>query len=142
MQKMTVEKAMEALKEYKCFFCGAPADRIGFFAKLYQHSGKSTKENPTLFCESCWSDPLKREQISNVRGGIEGVFCHLFSDLGKMTESEIGKITSRVRYEINHLSSRIWRRQVYQIHYLSIPPKKFVECDNHKQAEEIRIQPQ
>lgn len=131
---MNADMAKSRLTEYKCFFCGLPADRIGFYQKIYPAS-KETIENPTLFCSSCWEDKAKKESIKAQRGGPEGVYCKLFSTLGKTSTKEIGFLTGRKNYHVNHLSSRIWRKIVFNIHYLNIPPKE------RKPGVEIRVQP-
>lgn len=119
---MNSEMAKSRLNEYKCFFCEGPADRIGFYQETYP-TDRETIKNPTLFCASCWDDVFKRDQIRSIRGGIKGVYCKLFSTLGKMTTKEIGFLTGRKNYQVNHLSSRVWRKIVFNIHYLNIPPK-------------------
>ncbi len=120
---MTYTEAQAKLKQYKCFFCEDPADRLGYFGKLYPFSGKATRENPTFFCPVCWIDPLKREQINCNRGGMEGVFCMTFEDLGKMTDKQVAIFLGRKNYEINHCANPTWRKMIRSIHYLSIPPK-------------------
>jgi len=119
---MNSEMAKSRLNEYKCFFCGTPADRVGFYQETYP-TGKEIIESPTLFCASCWGDASKRNQIRSTRGGIEGVYCKLFSTLGKMKTKEIGFLTGRKNYQVNQLSSRVWRRIVFNIHYLNTPPR-------------------
>lgn len=120
---MNSEMAKSRLNEYKCFYCEAPADRIGFYQKTYPGK-KESIENPTLFCASCWDDKSKKDELGMGRGGIEGVYCKLFLTLGKMTLKEIGFLTGRKNYHINQLSSRMWRKIVFNIHYLNIPPKE------------------
>lgn len=110
------------LNEYKCFFCGDVADRIGFCQEIYSII-KETIENPTLFCATCWDDESKKNQIGTTRGGFKEVYCKLFLTLGKMTTKEIGILTGRKNYQVNHLSSRVWRKIIFNIHYLNIPPK-------------------
>ena len=83
-----------------------------------------TRENPTFFCASCWNDPLKREQINCDRGGMDGVFCIIFKDLGKMSNKQIGYFLRENNYEINHFASPTWRKMIWQIHFLSIPPRE------------------
>ncbi len=120
---MDAEKAQYILKGYKCFFCiEGPADRIGYYEKIYPN-GKTTKENPTLFCKSCWEDPIKKEKINCARSGIDGVFCILFSSLGKMNHKAIGFLTGKRNHEMNDLSKPIWRKMIFNIHFLSLPPK-------------------
>lgn len=118
---MNSEMAKSRLNEYKCFFCGTPADRIGFYQETYL-SGKEIIKSPTLFCAICWNDGSKKNQIGSSRGFV-GVYCKLFSTLGTMTTKEIGFLTGRKNYQVNHLSSRAWRKIVFNIHYLNIPPK-------------------
>jgi hypothetical protein len=120
---MNSETAKSLLSEYKCFFCGAAADRIGFYQETYL-TGKETIKNPTLFCFYCWGDISKKNQIGSVQSGIKGIYCKLFSTLGKMTTKEIGFLTGRKNYQVNHLSSRVWRKIVFNIHYLNTPPKE------------------
>ena len=122
---MNSEMAKSRLNEYKCFFCGTPSDRVGFCQETYT-AEKESIENPTLFCASCWGDTSKRNQIRSTRGGTKGVYCKLFSTLGKMTTKEIGFLTGRKNYQINQLSSRVWRKIVFNIHYLNIPPTTMV----------------
>ena len=130
--------AKSRLEEYRCLSCENPADRIGFYQKSYL-DGRETIENPTLFCSFCWSDPSKRNQIFSLRGGIEGVYCKLFFTLGKMNTKEIGFLTGRKNYEINHLSSRVWRKIVFNIHYLSIPPKERKICSSVTSTELVNL---
>ena len=120
---LAAEKAKSLLNEYRCFFCEEPADRIGFYQETYP-TGKETIQCPTLFCASCWNDPSKKNQIAPTQGSVRGVFCKLFSTLGKLTTKEIGFLTGRKNYQVNHLSSRVWRKIVFNIHYLNIPPKE------------------
>jgi len=117
---MNSEMAQSRLSEYKCFFCGGVADRIGFYQKNYP-DGKDTIKNPALFCVSCWNDGSKRNQVGSGRSFI-GVYCKLFLTLGKMTTKEIGFLTGRKNYQVNQLSSRMWRKIIFNIHYLNIPP--------------------
>lgn len=118
---MNSEMVKSRLNEYKCFFCGAAADRIGFYQEAYP-SGKDTIKNPTLFCVFCWNDVSRKNQIGSGRG-FTGIYCKLFSTLGKMTTKEIGFLTGRKNYRVNQLSSRVWRKIIFNIHYLNIPPK-------------------
>ncbi len=121
---MDEEKAQSILKGYKCFFCiETPADRIGYYEKIYP-TGKSTIENPTLFCESCWNNPVKRDKINSSRSGIDGVFCVLFSSLGKMSHKAIGILTGKRNFEINDISKPIWKKMIFNIHFLNLPPKR------------------
>jgi len=121
---MNFKKAQSILEGYKCFFCfDAPADRIGYYEKIYPDQ-KSTMENPTFFCKSCWNDFQKRNQIYSGRGGIDGVFCFTFSSIAKMTPKSLGFLTSKKMYQINHLAVPVWKKMVFNIHYLSLPPKK------------------
>jgi hypothetical protein len=118
---MNSEMAKSRLNEYKCFFCGTPADRVGFYQETFP-AGKETIQNPTLFCASCWDDSSKKNQIGSGCQFV-GVYCKLFLTLGKMTTKEIGFLTGRKNYQVNQLSSRVWRKIVFNIHYLNIPPK-------------------
>jgi hypothetical protein len=120
---MNSEMAKSRLNEYKCFFCGVAADRIGLYQETFP-DGKNTIKNPTLFCTSCWGAVSKKNQIGLAGGNFVKVYCKLFSTLGKMTTKEIGFLTGRKNYQVNQLSSRMWRKIVFNIHYLNIPPKE------------------
>jgi hypothetical protein len=119
---MNLEMAKSRLNEYKCFFCGTPADRVGFYQETFL-DGKDTIKNPTLFCTSCWGDVFKKNQIGSAGGDFVKVYCKLFLTLGKMTTKEIGFLTGRKNYQVNQLSSRVWRKIVFNIHYLNTPPR-------------------
>jgi hypothetical protein len=94
--------------EFKCFFCGNPATLLGYYSKLYP-SGMDTIETPTFFCSTCWQDDSKRNEINAMRGGIEGVYCLLFSTIGKMDIRTLSICyLSRKNKEINHLANQIW----------------------------------
>lgn len=128
---MDYNQAQSILKGYKCFFCfDIPADRIGYYEKIYS-DGKSTIENPTFFCKSCWEDLTKRKLISSCRGGIEGVFCFTFSSIAKMTPKTLGFLTSKKMYQINNLGNPIWKKMLFNIHYLGLPPKKGLYNGEH-----------
>ena len=109
------------LLEYRCFFCNEPAVLIGYYSKVYQ-SNKDTIENPTFFCQSCWE--TKRNEISAMRGGIEGVYCITFKRIGKTDPKTLACLyLSKKNKEINQMANKVWRKMVYRIHYLSLPKK-------------------
>lgn len=115
---------MDRQSPFTCFFCGERATSIGYYSKGYPNINRSTVENPTLCCNTCFNSPKIMDQINPHRGGEEGIYRFLFISLGKMNTKEIGFLTGRKNYEINHLSSRVWRKIVFNIHYLSLPPKE------------------
>lgn len=122
VRKVSVKlnEALDKLHQYKCFFCGENAILIGYYTKLYN---LHTRENPTFFCNQCWNDPLKRDQINGNRGGMDGVFCITFKGLGKMSSKQMGMFLGEKNYEINHCANPTWRKMIWQIHFLSIPPR-------------------
>ena len=109
------------MNEFPCFFCSAPADRLGYYSKYYGESDKDTIENPTLFCESCW--PLHKKEIGQVRGGREGVFYIKFDSIGKYQNNKVGFLLGKKKFEINHLATLGWRKKIWRIH-LTHQPKK------------------
>jgi len=111
-----------SMEYFKCFFCSNPANSVAFYSKSYPDG--STLENPTLTCDTCFSSPRIMNQINPVRGGDEGVYRFLFSTIGKWTNKQIGWHCSKKAYQINHLSQRYWRKQIFRIHYLNQPKKE------------------
>ena len=104
-----------AKSEFVCFFCRGRADRVGFYSKFYPESNKECRETPTLFCSPCWDK--HRHTIEQSRGGMEGVFCITFEHMGRMTPRELAWVTGRKNYEVNELSSKVWKRLIWRIHY-------------------------
>ncbi len=107
--------------EFPCFWCGNPADRVGYFSKYYGESDRDTIENPTLVCGSCW--PIHKKEINQSRGGMEGVFCFTFESIGKLPSKKIGWLVSKKGFKTNHLSFFGWRKRMWRIH-LKFQPKK------------------
>ena len=104
-------------------FCGAPADRIGFH--WWEEGNKESMENPMLFCHECWEDPDKRKQVERKFNSYRfnaSAFVSFFK-LGTMTDEEIGRLCGKKNYHINHLATRIWKKRIFSIHYLSKPPR-------------------
>lgn len=115
----------KAEKEFRCYFCQNPADRIVYYSKTYQHNNKKTIENPRLVCPKCYN-PTNNASISRHRGGIEGVYCLLFSKLSATTKKTLGYLMSYKGKEINELSSPYWKRQIWRIYYLGQPAREKV----------------
>ncbi len=47
-----------------------------------------------------------------------------------MKEKEIGWLTSKRGWEINHLATKVYRDLIFSIHYLSLPSKKEILVDS------------
>ena len=119
------------VETFKCFFCSNPATSVAYYSKSYPDG--STLENPTFCCNICFDSPRIINQINPVRGGDEGVYRFLFSTIGKWTPKQIGYYCSQKAYQINHLSSRYWRKLIFRIHYIFQPIKSIgVVNDNSK----------
>ncbi len=117
------------IEPLKCFFCLNPATSVAYYSKSYPDG--STLENPTFVCESCFTSPRIMNQINPVRGGDEGVYRFLFSTIGKWTPKQIGYYCSQKAYQINHLSSRYWRKLIFRIHYIFQPKRGINEGDRN-----------
>ena len=118
-----VPRSAPFLLEFRCFFCNEPAVLIGYYSKVYQ-SGKDTIENPTFFCQSCWENKNKRNEINAMRGGIEGVYCITFKRIGQTDPKTLACLyLSKKNKEINQMANKVWRKMVYRIHYLNLPKK-------------------
>jgi len=105
------------MSEFPCFFCKEPAHRIAYYSKLYQESGRSTIENPTLICNKCFGDALIREQLNASRGGWDGVHSISFKKIAEMPEKAIGILLSKSGKEVNHLNNKAWRKLFFRIHF-------------------------
>ena len=103
--------------EFPCFFCKEPASMIAYYSKIYQESGRYTIENPSLICEKCFQDTSKKEKLNASRGGWDGVTAISFKRIAEMTEKAIGIFLSKSGKEVNQLSSKIWRKLFYRIHF-------------------------
>lgn len=103
--------------EFFCFFCHQQADRLVFYSKLYQESGRHTIENPTLLCEKCYADPQKKGQLFASRGGWEGIHCRTFKEIVKMPEKALGIFLSKAGKEKNDLANKTWRKRIFRIHF-------------------------
>lgn len=116
----------------KCFFCLNDADRVSYFSKDYLDLGTRTIENPTLCCPNCFDSPRIMNQITPLRGGKEGVYCFLFSSIGKWTSKQLAYHLSRKGWEINHLATKPMRKLLWRIHFLNMlkKVKNGVEVDN------------
>ena len=109
---------------FKCFFCNNEADRLAYYSKDYWLAGMGrTIENPTLCCSICFDSPRIMNQISPLRGGKEGVYCFLFSSIGKWTPKQLAYHLSKKGWELNHLSSKPMRKLLWRIHYVNKPRK-------------------
>jgi hypothetical protein len=106
----------------KCFFCDNPADRIGYYSKFYHHSNLETIENPTLYCFDCWNSP-NRNEISQVRGGSEGVYCFLFTSIGEWTNKKVAWYTNKKGWERNDLANLGMRKLMWRIKFRFTPRK-------------------
>ena len=113
----------KAEKEFRCFFCQEPADRIAYYSKTYQRNGKKTFEKPRMVCGLCYN-PANNATIHQNRGGHEGVFCLLFSRFPTFTKKTLGYLMSYKDKEINELSSPYWKRQIWRIYFLSLSAGK------------------
>jgi len=111
------------MSEFTCFFCHEPAVLIGYYSKWYS-SGRDTIESPTFFCQACWDDKVKRNEIHAGRGGMDSVYCLTFTTIGKTSPKELSyKYLSMHGKELNGMANRTWRKMVYRIHYLNQPKK-------------------
>jgi hypothetical protein len=108
---------------FKCFFCNNEADRLAYYSKDYFMLGTRTLENPTLCCKLCFESPRIMNQISPMRGGSEGVYCFLFSSIGKWTAKQLAYHVSKKGWEINHLSTIPMRKLIWRIHFVNQPRK-------------------
>jgi hypothetical protein len=112
--------------EFKCYFCQDDADRIAYFSKFYPGSTKDTIENPLFSCDKCYLKPDMMKKLNFIRGGMSGVTCLKFKNLGGMTEKRIAYYLSKKFFEINHLSNPYWRKILFRIHFLNLPKEKKV----------------
>ena len=103
--------------EFLCFFCKEPASMIAYYSKLYQESGRSTIENPTLICDKCFENKEVRGQLHAHRGGWEGVHSISFKKIAEMPENAIGIFLSKSGKEVNHLNNKPWRKLFFRIHF-------------------------
>jgi hypothetical protein len=120
------------IEELPCFFCRERATLLGYYSKFYPELNRGTRENPTLFCESCWK--IHRYDIGQVRGGMEGVWCIRFEDLAKMPKKKIAWMLSKRGFEINHLANKTWRKQLWRIYYLH-QKKRMIDDDPERNIE-------
>lgn len=110
----------------QCFFCANPADRVAYYSKSYFDfvmSWRITIENPTIVCKTCFESSRIMNQINPLRGGNEGIYCYLFSTIGKWNPKEIGYFLSKKRFEINHLATLPWRKLMWRIRFANQPKK-------------------
>ena len=103
----------------RCFFCLNPASSLAYYSKDYFCNGTRTIENPTLVCDQCFDSPRIMNQISPLRGGLEGVYRFTFETIGKWTGKQIAYHTNRKGWEINHLATLPMRKLVWRIHFLN-----------------------
>jgi len=109
---------------FKCFFCDQPASLVAFYSKACGSRMGRTLENPELVCETCYRSPRIINQLSPMRGGDEGMFSFKFEAIARWSKKELAWHLSKKFYEINHLSSKHWRRIIWRIFYLHQKPKK------------------
>lgn len=111
-----------------CLYCqDRPAIKFLYYTKTYPNN-KSTLETPIFCCEECTTKAVK--DLSFCRGGIEDTKCYTFKQLGKMKEKEIGWLTSKRGWEINHLAIKPFRDLLFSLHYKNIPSKNEVLIDS------------
>lgn len=103
--------------EFPCFFCKQPADRLVYYSKLYQESGRDTIENPTLICEKCYADPQKKNQLFASRGGWEGIHYKSFKEIVGIPQRALGIWLSKSGKEKNDLANKTWRKRIFRIHF-------------------------
>jgi len=104
-----------------CLYCqDRPAVKFFYYTKTYPNN-KSTLESPIFCCDECSQKAI--ESLSFCRGGIENTKYYTFKQLGKMKEKEIGWLTSKRGWEINHLAIKPYRDLLFSIHYRNIPSK-------------------
>lgn len=103
--------------EFRCVFCGVPADRIAFYSKFYPFTNMDTIEQPVLSCPNCYLSAQMMKKIGQIRGGAEGIACLRFADIGAMNKQRIGYYLSNKYWEKNDFSNAFWRKILYRIHY-------------------------
>ncbi len=103
------------------------SSKLVYYSKTYPNN-KSTLESPIFCCDEC--SPKAIKDLDICRGGIEGIKSHSFKQIGKMKEKEIGWLTSKRGWEINHLATKVYRDLLFSIHYLSLPSKKETLVDS------------
>lgn len=108
-----------------CIYCSKPADMLMYYTKEYPagtgRGTRSTLESPVFCCEGC--SARAHESLNVCRGGIEGVVCHTFRQLGMMREKEVGYLTSRRGWESNDLATKEYRQLLFSLHYRNRPSK-------------------
>jgi len=109
--------------DYRCFFCNGEADRIAYYSKSYGSKMGYTIENPTICCRTCYQSPRIMNQINSTRGGDEGIFSFTFKKIGEWDNKELAYHLSQKLWEINHLSTRLWKKLIWRIHFTNKPRK-------------------
>lgn len=108
---------MDRYSEFPCFFCKEPAKRLVYYSKLYQESGRSTIESPTLTCDTCWKNNETISQLFANRGGLEGIHSRTFNEIVAMSEKSLAVFLSKYGKEKNELANKTWRKRIFRIHY-------------------------